>query len=44
MQTYAELLRRGVCAPRPSALGPQNIARLNAILLFNFEVVFTLKL
>ena len=37
--------------PRPSALGPhlvgprpQNIARLNTILLFNFEVVTTLKL
>ena len=35
--------------PRPSApiswaLGPQNIARLNTILLFDFEVVFTLKL
>ena len=32
--------------PRPSAriLGPQNIAQLNAILLFSFEVVITLKL
>ena len=26
-----------------SALGPRNIARLNTILLFNFEVVITLK-
>ena len=26
-----------------SALGPRNIARLNTILLFNFEVVTTLK-
>ena len=33
-----------VCVPRPSALGPQNTARLNVILLFNFEVVITLKL
>ena len=32
--------------PRPfsSALGPQNIASLNAILLFNFAVVITLEL
>ena len=29
---------------RSSALGPQNIARLNTILLFIFEVVITLKL
>ena len=36
-------------APRPSipislALGPKNIARLNTILLFDFEAVITLKL
>ena len=31
-------------APILSALGPQNIVRLNTILLFNFEVVITLKL
>ena len=35
--------------PQPSApillaLGGQNIARLNTMLLFNFEVVITLKL
>ena len=31
-------------APISSALDPQTIARLNAIPLFNFEVVITLKL
>ena len=31
-------------APISSALGPQNIARLNTRLLFNFEVAITLKL
>ena len=31
-------------APISSALVPQNIERLNTILLFNFEVVYTLKL
>ena len=44
---------KGVCVPRPSApgpyprpsaLGPKNIARLNTILLFNFEVAIALKL
>ena len=42
---------RDVCVPRPSALGPglvgcrpQNIARLNTILLFSFEVVIILIL
>ena len=30
-------------ALRPQPLGPQNIARLNTILLFNFEVAITLK-
>ena len=41
----------GICVLRPSALGHhlvgprfQNIARLKTILLFNFEVVITIKL
>ena len=44
------LLKGCLCSstlgPRPLSLvpGPQNIARLNTILLFNFEVVITLKL
>ena len=46
-----QFVRKGVCVPQPSALGPISsplgpkiIARLNTIVLFNFEVVITLKL
>ena len=35
---------KGVCVSQPSALGSQNIAQLNTILLFNFELAITLKL
>ena len=50
MKMNFEYFQMGVCVPRPSDLSPhpmrpqpQSIASLNTILVFDFDVLITLK-